>query len=148
MWQFMLILLCFCACVQGYCPRLQPPVLRRLLQVHSAMQQYLQEQQQQAEQERRWAEFPSAGLVGKTARASQYAATAAGSAAASVLGMAGNSVLSVVPGVGSSSSGGEASRGNGDQELVGPHLRKSEQMLLEAGESAAQGFLLPVIAVC
>jgi hypothetical protein len=120
--------------VQGYCPRLQPPVLRRLLQVHCAVQRYLQEQQQQADQEQRWADFQAAGVVGKTARAAQYAASAAGSAAASVIGAAGSSLLSVVPGVGSSSSSSvEASRGVGG-EPVGPHMRKSEQMLLQAGK--------------
>uniref|UniRef100_A0A383WQF8 Uncharacterized protein n=1 Tax=Tetradesmus obliquus TaxID=3088 RepID=A0A383WQF8_TETOB len=120
----------------GYCPRLQPPVLRKLLQVHNAMQQYLHEQQQQAQQQQRWEEFQAAGLAGKTARTAQYAASAAGSAAASVLGMAGSSVLSAVPGLGSSSSsrgGGEGSWGDVDQAPAGPHLRKSEQMLLEAG---------------
>jgi hypothetical protein len=122
-------------CVQGYCPRLQPPVLRRLQQVHSAMQRYLQEQQQQADQDQRWAEFQAAGVVGKTARAAQYAASAAGSAAASVIGAAGSSLLSVVPGVGSSSSS-EVSKGVGD-EPVGPHMRKSEQMLLQAGNRFA-----------
>jgi hypothetical protein len=123
--------------LQGYCPRLQPPVLRRLQQVHSAMQQYLQEQQQQADSERRWAEFQAAGLAGKTARAAQYAASAAGSAAVSVLGMAGSSLLSAVPGVGSSSGGG-ADAAHGDQEMRGPHLRQSEKMLLEAGEMARE----------
>jgi hypothetical protein len=119
-------------CVQGYCPRLQPPVLRRLQQVHSAMQRYLQEQQQQADQEQRWADFQAAGVVGKTARAAQAAASAAGSAAASVIGMAGSSLLNAVPGLASSSSSNEASRG-GDDLPVGPHMRKSEQMLLQAG---------------
>jgi hypothetical protein len=111
-------------------------VLRRLQQVHSAMQRYLQEQQQQADQEQRWAEFQAAGVVGKTARAAQYAASAAGSAAASVIGAASSSLLSVVPGVSSSSSSGEASRDVGD-EPVGPHMRKSEQMLLQAGNRCA-----------
>jgi hypothetical protein len=98
------------------------------------MQRYLQEQQQQADQEQRWAEFQAAGVVGKTARAAQYAASAAGSAAASVIGAASSSLLSVVPGV--SSSSGEASRDVGD-EPVGPHMCKSEQMLLQAGNRFA-----------
>ncbi|KAF6246658.1 hypothetical protein COO60DRAFT_1707554 [Scenedesmus sp. NREL 46B-D3] len=102
----------------GYCPRLQPPVLRRLLQVHCAMQQYLQEQHQHEEQERRWADVQAAGVVGKAARAAQYAASAAGSAAASVLGVAGSS---------------SSSSQNSAEAPYGPHMRKSEQMLLEAG---------------